>query len=194
MTAIQTFYAGYRFRSRLEARWAVFLDQLRLDYTYEPEGFELPGGRYLPDFWVPYWGAWIEVKPLFDGPDAEARSVIQRWLQPLTQLSAQTDKAGVLVMGTPDPHAQDYAVGVVRGGRREGFGVFVACGFCGGPLVVGGTTTGGPMRCLLGPASQPGVRCAHDGPPLPGAGHVERALTQARRARFEFGETPTPDG
>jgi hypothetical protein len=63
--AIETEYKGYRFRSRLEARWAVFFDNFGLDWEYEKEGFELPSGRYLPDFWV-QWGqcfsAWIEVK------------------------------------------------------------------------------------------------------------------------------------
>lgn len=50
---IETIYNGYRFRSRLEARWAVFLDSLGVKYEYEPEGFELPGvGGYLPDFRV----------------------------------------------------------------------------------------------------------------------------------------------
>lgn len=50
---IETLYNGYRFRSRLEARWAVFLDSLGVKYEYEPEGFELPDGtRYLPDFRV----------------------------------------------------------------------------------------------------------------------------------------------
>jgi hypothetical protein len=39
-------YNGYRFRSRLEARWAVFFDELGVAYRYEPEGFELGGTRY----------------------------------------------------------------------------------------------------------------------------------------------------
>ena len=50
---IETIYNGYRFRSRLEARWAVFLDSLGVKYEYEPEGFRLPdGSMYLPDFRV----------------------------------------------------------------------------------------------------------------------------------------------
>ena len=50
---IETLYNGYRFRSRLEARWAVFFDSLGVMYEYEPEGFSLPGGgSYLPDFRV----------------------------------------------------------------------------------------------------------------------------------------------
>ena len=48
---IETFYKGCRFRSRLEARWAVFFDALGIDWEYEPEGFTLDFGiRYLPDF------------------------------------------------------------------------------------------------------------------------------------------------
>lgn len=54
---IETHYNGLRFRSRLEARWAVFFDALGIEYEYEPEGFELPSGaRYLPDFRVKCYG------------------------------------------------------------------------------------------------------------------------------------------
>ena len=68
MKAIETRYKGYRFRSRLEARWAVFFDALELDWEYEPEGFELDvGTRYLPDFWLLKFcgkrGLYVEVKP-----------------------------------------------------------------------------------------------------------------------------------
>ena len=51
ITAIPTEYKGYRFRSRLEARWAVFFDACGVKWEYEPEGFALPNGQfYLPDF------------------------------------------------------------------------------------------------------------------------------------------------
>lgn len=65
--AIDTIYKGYKFRSRLEARWAVFFDTLRVEYWYEKEGFELEteSGRklyYLPDFFIPHLKAWIEIK------------------------------------------------------------------------------------------------------------------------------------
>lgn len=68
MKAIQTRYAGCHFRSRLEARYAVLFDTLKIKWDYEPEGFELgASGRYLPDFWLhipdkPGWGYWIEIK------------------------------------------------------------------------------------------------------------------------------------
>jgi hypothetical protein len=68
MKAIETKYKGCRFRSRLEARWAVFFDVLGVAWEYEPEGFELGGGvRYLPDFALRCGGKdvtdAIEIKP-----------------------------------------------------------------------------------------------------------------------------------
>jgi hypothetical protein len=60
--AIQTHYNGYYFRSRLEARYAVLFDRLGIEYQYEAEGFELPEGRYLPDFWLPELEVYIEIK------------------------------------------------------------------------------------------------------------------------------------
>ena len=68
--AIQTVYNRRRFRSRLEARWAVFFDTAGIIWEYEPEGFHVNGGQYLPDFWLPQVrlkdydpGIYIEVKP-----------------------------------------------------------------------------------------------------------------------------------
>lgn len=60
--AIETRYAGVLFRSRLESRYAVFMDAVGISWTYEPERIALPGGgTYLPDF-VTGNGAYIEVK------------------------------------------------------------------------------------------------------------------------------------
>jgi hypothetical protein len=39
--AIETSYKGYRFRSRLEARWAIYFDAIGIPWQYEPEGFDL---------------------------------------------------------------------------------------------------------------------------------------------------------
>ena len=61
--AIQTEYKGYKFRSRLEARWAVFFDALDVRWEYEKEGYEFDDGtKYLPDFWLPKFELFIEVK------------------------------------------------------------------------------------------------------------------------------------
>lgn len=66
--ALPTYYRGYHFRSRLEARWAVFFDDLGIQWEYELEGFEMDGGEwYLPDFYLPRFhypnGIYVEVKP-----------------------------------------------------------------------------------------------------------------------------------
>ena len=68
--AIETRYAGCHFRSRLEARWAVFFDTLGIRWEYELEGLELSWRlqlddtklNYLPDFWLPDLRLWVEVK------------------------------------------------------------------------------------------------------------------------------------
>ena len=59
---IETIYKGCRFRSRSEARWAVFFDEAGIAWQYEPEGFEQYGMRYLPDFFLPKTQTWVEVK------------------------------------------------------------------------------------------------------------------------------------
>ena len=78
ITAIQTEYKGYRFRSRLEARWAIFFDACGVKWEYEPEGFTLPNGQfYLPDFLLHGCAGrspkdmYVEVKGKMTGADAE---------------------------------------------------------------------------------------------------------------------------
>ena len=65
--AINTFYDGHKFRSRLEARWAVFFKNSNIKYEYEAEGFTFDGINYLPDFvfhdFYGYETVYGEVKP-----------------------------------------------------------------------------------------------------------------------------------
>ena len=66
--AIETRYGGCRFRSRLEARWAVFFDACDIKWEYEPEGFILDDGtKYLPDFYLTDLDTYIEIKPTNSG-------------------------------------------------------------------------------------------------------------------------------
>lgn len=60
--AIETRYRGYRFRSRLEARWAVFFDAAGIRWDYEAEGYVVNGRPYLPDFYLPGLECFFEVK------------------------------------------------------------------------------------------------------------------------------------
>lgn len=96
--AIETRYKGYRFRSRLEARWAVFFDHLGLRWQFEPEGFDLSAhglGYYLPDFFLPDLNYWIEVKPeSFSSRDTAA-------YRKLAYVGAATKAGGLLVAGEP---------------------------------------------------------------------------------------------
>jgi hypothetical protein len=94
---IETRYKGYRFRSRLEARWAVWLDTLTLPWEYERQGYQLPSGPYLPDFWIPLpredypgSGFWIEIKPL---------APTERELDLLLELTMFTGHHGYLFSG-----------------------------------------------------------------------------------------------
>ena len=81
MKIIETSYKGYKFRSRLEARWAVFFDTCGVKWEYEPEGFDLGNGIwYLPDFllndvYTKYVSGtpinlWVEVKGVMTEQDA----------------------------------------------------------------------------------------------------------------------------
>lgn len=68
---IETTYNGHLFRSRLEARFALYFDTMGIRWEYESEGYETPYGLYLPDFWLPdvymrsklVKGILFEVKP-----------------------------------------------------------------------------------------------------------------------------------
>lgn len=86
--AIDTEYNGMVFRSRLEARWAVFFDAAGIKYEYEPEGFEYHGYRYLPDFYLPELDTYVEVKPDRDGfeNDVIKASRLIYWGGPIKRL------------------------------------------------------------------------------------------------------------
>src|SRR5207253_3310908 len=82
LASIPTTYQGVLMRSRLEARWAARLDALGLVWEYEPQVLRLGRGRggfYLPDFWLPGQGCWLEVKgphwERFEKTQALARSL-----------------------------------------------------------------------------------------------------------------------
>ena len=60
MKSIPTTYRSVQYRSRLEAKWAAFFDQIGWHHTYEP--FDADG--YIPDFLIhgssPFL---VEIKP-----------------------------------------------------------------------------------------------------------------------------------
>lgn len=62
MRTIAQRHHGIDFRSRTEARWAEFFWLTGTPFEYEPEGFDLGGVWYVPDFWLPHPALYVEVK------------------------------------------------------------------------------------------------------------------------------------
>lgn len=58
-------YKGTYYRSTWEANFAKFLDLSGIKYRYEPEVFDLGNTTYRPDFYIPEWDLWIEIKGWF---------------------------------------------------------------------------------------------------------------------------------
>lgn len=57
-------YRGYPMRSHSETRWAAMMDFLGISWLYEPKVYRTNSGGYLPDFYLPDAGIFIEVKGL----------------------------------------------------------------------------------------------------------------------------------
>lgn len=97
---IPTLYKGVKFKSRLEARWAVFYDYLEINWLYEYEGYTLKSGWYLPDFWLPGLDCWVEIKPTQPTQHEE---------ELFFELSAATDKNVYCFFGMNLPSYEDTA-------------------------------------------------------------------------------------
>ena len=68
--AIPTIYNGQKYRSKLEAEYAKGMDEAGVAFVYEPEGFVLSDGtKYLPDFYLPDYDLFIEVKGIMSDLD-----------------------------------------------------------------------------------------------------------------------------
>jgi hypothetical protein len=90
---LPTKYGGRLYRSRTEARWAVFFNALGVQFQYEPEGYQLGGIRYLPDFFIPDWSLFVEVKPP-QGPTAIDQAKVEA-------LVAATALPAFIALGDP---------------------------------------------------------------------------------------------
>lgn len=100
--AIPTRWRGCLFRSRLEARWAVYFDAIGLAWEYEPQGFDLGGVAYLPDFYLPQVQAFAEVKPADIG-SADLDAAFDK----LMKLARATGRVCVMLVGPPDAKPYD---------------------------------------------------------------------------------------
>jgi len=162
--AIETSYKGYRFRSRLEARWAVFFDALGIKWEYEKEGFDLGDGlRYLPDFWLPQVSMWAEVKG--DAFDMVA-------LEKCALLARGTHCQVLLLDGPPDFRAYDVIASPIMHNGHLG------CLMYDSPRIIDGDYLD-EHRFFSG-------EWDYESPPF----NYRQAVELARSARFEHGEYP----
>ena len=124
MKPINTSFDGYYFRSRLEAKWAVFFKALGLNYSYEKEGYKLNNGdRYLPDFYIKDWDAFIEIKA--DKPTAEE-------IKKCAELNLNSGKLVLLIYGNK-PWPGSYKIKIFD--KDENYfedGIFLQCRRCEG--------------------------------------------------------------
>lgn len=169
MKPIETTYHGYRFRSRLEARWAVYFDAVGIDWEYEKEGYEFNNGtRYLPDFWLPQVNMWAEVKP---------GSFDKQELEKVKLLVCGTEFPCILLEGPPDKRSYRYVeLGLSEADLEEGWLDCVISMYKDYPVRESRfyTNTGGVTE--------------HDFEQQGGFSDVSEAVEKARSARFEYGE------
>lgn len=81
------FYAhrGWMMRSHTELLWAKVFDAAEIQYLHEPGLFDTPHGWYLPDFYMPNIGAYVEIKGVepTDVEKEKAAAVIRATGKPL---------------------------------------------------------------------------------------------------------------
>lgn len=111
--AIETVYGGYRFRSRLEARWGVFFDAVGSAWEYEPEGFIVDGAPYLPDFLLPKSEQYLEVKPQSCLDREGLGFVCDRYVRTLLSLSKDLRSESALLVGPPGPWGNSHKSGAL---------------------------------------------------------------------------------
>lgn len=172
--AIPTRYKGYHFRSRLEARWAVFFDTLGIKWEYETEGVGLEDGtKYLPDF---------ELFGVIKGKGCRSRLFAE--VKPYGGFSAKASKAYletgmhlVLLDGTPGPRPYRIVSGIPEGGSLDFILRFVPGSMGYDPVLSDKVRSAGGLTAFLrsGGEINPGLE-------------VDLAIRAARSARFEFGQ------
>jgi hypothetical protein len=203
--AIPTSYAGCLFRSRIEARWAVFFDHLGIAWEYEPQGY-LVGPNddrqpYLPDFYLPNavpGGIWVEVKGVLSA--ADQRKIFYA-SHPVYGLPAKSQRTRVLLLGDvprvePGWMCWHHAMGwdFDEQWDVDGTATFTVLFRDDGTLLdIGGPGVGvDTMRPeAANPSAWNFTAFVTDAPCLAwwGASHrISRAYRAARSARFEHGE------
>ena len=105
IAAIPTEYMGTVFRSRLEARWAKVFSMLNIKWEYEPKCFQTDCGdslvTYLPDFYLPDFDIWVEVKGTQNNLNADWDSKM-KWVMDFSDSPIHNTwgtSSGLLILG-----------------------------------------------------------------------------------------------
>ena len=185
---IETYYNGYRFRSRLEARWAVFFDAMGVEYEYEPEGFDLGDGiYYLPDFYLPEQNYYVEVKGNMTEGD---KKKIEKFVDSLFDEDGCYDSAQYkfIVLGNIPPYRGDILDWVTDRyiNNFDGYSVLFDCPYlpCVCPICgkFGFEYEGRGGRVCGNKCTSDDHGLTYDHP------RILFAYDAARQARFEHGE------
>lgn len=173
---IETLCDGHRFRSRLEARWAMVFKELGIGFSYEPNGYDLgQHGRYLPDFFLPDTylrlgskkGVFVEIKPT---PEIDSN---------LFNAFANITKSPIIVF-TGAPIISIGVTGCAGVGGEE---------FCGGGI---GDTDMNIVVCQRCQTSRfifdQGYQLKCECGCICEKNHLIRAVDKASQARFEKGD------
>lgn len=185
--SIDTAYHGRLFRSRIEARWAVFLNALGVAWEYERQGYPLRSGPYLPDFWLPRQEAWLEIKG--EPPSAREASLAR-------ELAGHTGAAVYLFFGDVDAAVRGLNDGgyVYRpDGTRGDHRLWHECPRCQTVRIAPRGTATHLCAFPLGPGA-PGADPARPELLESWTPRLQTAYERATRARFEHGQTPGAPG
>ncbi len=123
MRALEATYKDQRFRSRLEAKWCIFWDALAVRWEYEPEALELDGFAYIPDFWLPDYKVWVEIKGTIHNDEAGGQMVLKA-----SELARQSSRPVILCFH--EPYDPKCAVFTNRGMYSDSR--WTICALCGG--------------------------------------------------------------
>lgn len=205
ISPIQTTYSDCLFRSRLEARWAVFFDYVGIEWQYEPEGFEIKRSQdwhfmedetwnYLPDFFLPNLSTWVEVKPNFNDLSDDFLYMLQcavDWGGQLPHVGESYGTSAGILLLTSIPRTNDYEICHPILQHHKGGHVNIAIFEFGNiktfPNHNGYFDSGwGDKTCikesLINIDGYQGLNLQD--------GRVQSAYIRARKSRFEHGVTP----
>jgi len=91
LNSIKIKYNNIFFRSSWEVKFAKWCDNRNIKWEYEPKTFDLGKTTYTPDFYVPIYAAYIEIKGYFR-PDARKKVNLFKKLYPKEELMILKEK------------------------------------------------------------------------------------------------------